>query len=30
MDERATTLLYQFILVNRGHQVKITETGGKA
>ena len=29
MDERATTLLYQFILVNRGHQVKITETGGK-
>lgn len=28
MDERATTLLYQFILVNRGHQVKITETGG--
>ena len=29
MDERATTSLYQFILVNRGHQVKITETGGK-
>ncbi|MGB8448337.1 MAG: response regulator [Nitrososphaeraceae archaeon] len=29
MDERETTLLYQFILVNRGHQVKITETGGK-
>ena len=29
IDERETTLLYQFILVNRGHQVKITETGGK-
>jgi len=29
MDERETTLLYQFILVNRGHQVKITETAGK-
>ncbi len=29
MEERETTLLYQFILVNRGHQVKITETGGK-
>jgi CheY-like chemotaxis protein len=29
MDERETTLLYQFILVKRGHQVKITETGGK-
>jgi CheY-like chemotaxis protein len=28
MNERATTLFYQFILVNRGHQVKITETGG--
>ena len=27
MDERATTLLYQFILVKL--QVKITETGGK-
>ena len=29
MDERETTLLYQFILVKRGHQIKITETGGK-
>jgi len=30
MDENATTLLYQFILVNRGHQVSITDTGGKS
>ena len=29
MDEKETTLLYQFILVNRGHQVSITDTGGK-
>ncbi len=29
MDERDATLLYQLILVNRGHQVKITDTGGK-
>src|SRR6476659_3651192 len=29
MDENATALLYQFILVNRGHQVSITDTGGK-
>ena len=29
MDERDATLLYQFVLVNRGHQVKITDTGGK-
>lgn len=29
MDERDATLLYQFILVSRGHQVKITDTGGK-
>jgi CheY-like chemotaxis protein len=29
MDERETTLLYQFILVKRGHQLKITETGCK-
>src|SRR6476660_3301723 len=30
MDENATALLYQFILVNRGHQVSITDTGGKS
>ena len=29
MDERDATLLYQFVLVNRGHQVKITDTAGK-
>jgi len=29
MDDNATALLYQFILVNRGHQVSITDTGGK-